>query len=104
MKRMLYIFSILTIFLLSSPYITAQNIRQTEMIATDYATIELTITTDSVRIQNAKPGSVMEIYNILGVKVNSIPIDSTDTTVPLTLPKGYYIFKLDTVVRKVIIK
>ena len=90
--------------MLSSPTVVAQTVQQKEMISSDTSVIELTVTTDSIRIQNAKVGSVMEIYNILGVKINSFTIDSTDKTIPLTLPKGYYIFKIDTVVRKIIIK
>lgn len=57
-----------------------------------------------VRVQNAEPGSQMEVYNIVGVKLTTIRIDSTDVTVQVNLPKGYYIFKIGNVVRKVVIK
>ncbi len=104
MKGALYCLSLFLFLMLSSPTVVAQTVQQKEMISSDTSVIELTVTTDSIRIQNAKVGSVMEIYNILGVKINSFTIDSTDKTIPLTLPKGYYIFKIDTVVRKIIIK
>ena len=48
--------------------------------------------------------SQMEVYNIVGVKLTTIRIDSTDVTVQVNLPKGYYIFKIGNVVRKVVIK
>ena len=51
-----------------------------------------------------EPGSQMEVYNIVGVKLTTIRIDSTDVTVQVNLPKGYYIFKIGNVVRKVVIK
>ena len=104
MKGVLYCLSLSLFLILSSPTVIAQEVQQKEMISTDTSIIEITVSTDSVRVQNAKAGSVMEIYNILGVKINSFTIDSSDKTIPLTLPKGYYIFKIDTVVRKIIIK
>ena len=104
MKGALYCLSLCLLLMLASPTVVAQTVQQKEMISSDTSVIELTVTTDSIRIQNAKVGSVMEIYNILGVKINSFTIDSTDKTIPLTLPKGYYIFKIYTVVRKIIIK
>ena len=65
----------------------------------------LTVSVDNrVRVQNAEPGSQMEVYNIVGVKLTTIRIDSTDVTVQVNLPKGYYIFKIGNVVRKVVIK
>ncbi len=104
MKRAFYCFSFFLFLMLSSPYVDAQQVQQKETVSSDVQVIELTVTTDSVRVQNATVGSVMEIYNILGVKIYSFTIDSLDKTIPLTLPKGYYIFKIDNVVRKVIIK
>ena len=46
----------------------------------------------------------MEVYDILGVKITSVRIDTADKTVTLNLPKGYYIFKVGDTVRKVVIK
>lgn len=69
------------------------------------STIVLTVSAENrVRVQNAEPGSQMEVYNIVGVKLTTIRIDSTDVTVQVNLPKGYYIFKIGNVVRKVVIK
>lgn len=50
------------------------------------------------------PASQMEVYNIVGVKLTTIRIDSTDVTVQVNLPKGYYIFKIGNVVRKVVMQ
>lgn len=82
----------------------AQNVSQTEKIETEYATIILNVAADSVRIQNAKPGTTLEVYTVLGVRINAILIDSTDKTISLTLPRGYYIFKIGNTVRKVVVK
>ncbi len=104
MRRAFYCFSFFLFLMLSSPYVDAQQVQQKEMVSTDMPSFELTVTTDTVRIQNATVGSVMEIYNILGVKLYSFTIDSLDKIISLTLPKGYYIFKIENVARKVIIK
>ena len=58
----------------------------------------------SVRIRNAAAGAKLEIYNVLGLKVQSIKIDTANKTVALSLPKGCYILKLENIVRKIAIK
>lgn len=104
MNRYHYILLLIFILVFSSSQLVSQNIAQTEKIETEYATIVLTVTTDSVRIQNAKPGTTLEIYTVLGVRINAVLVDSTDKTIFLTLPRGYYIFKIDNIVRKVVVK
>lgn len=67
--------------------------------------VVLTVSADNrVRVQNAEPGARMEVYNIVGVRLTTIRIESADVTVQVNLPKGYYIFKIGNVVRKVVIK
>ncbi len=54
----------------------------------------------NVRIQNGA-GQMMEVYNVTGVRILSFRIDSDDKTVNLSLPKGIYILKVGTFVRKI---
>lgn len=42
----------------------------------------------------------LEVYNVTGAKVLTRQIDSQDKTFSLSLPKGCYLFKVGTVVRK----
>lgn len=88
----------------SQTSLTAQENKKAETVSQEQSDIVLTVSADTIRIQNATLGSVMEIYNILGVKINSFPIDTIDKTITLSLPKGYYIFKIGNVVRKIVIK
>ena len=96
MRKLLYCFFFLLTFS-SQSVAWAQDGRKQETAQTVSAE-------NRVRVQNAEPGSQMEVYNIVGVKLTTIRIDSTDVTVQVNLPKGYYIFKIGNVVRKVVIK
>lgn len=101
-KSVIYFFFVLFLAPLST--VVAQEERKPEIVQNEQSSITLTVTGSAVRIQNAVPGSLMEVYNILGVKITSMRIDSIDKTVTLNLSKGYYIFKIGNVVRKIVIK
>ena len=103
MRKLLYCFFFLLTFS-SQSVAWAQDGRKQETAQKEQpsSTIVLTVSAENrVRVQNAEPGSQMEVYNIVGVKLTTIRIDST---VQVNLPKGYYIFKIGNVVRKVVIK
>ena len=98
MRKLLYCFFFLLTF-------SSQSVAWVQDGRKPSSTIVLTVSAENrVRVQNAEPGSQMEVYNIVGVKLTTIRIDSTDVTVQVNLPKGYYIFKIGNVVRKVVIK
>ena len=97
MRKLLYCFFFLLTFS-SQSVAWAQDGRKQETAQKEQQS------ENRVRVQNAEPGSQMEVYNIVGVKLTTIRIDSTDVTVQVNLPKGYYIFKIGNVVRKVVIK
>ncbi len=82
----------------------AQEQKKSPTVQTEQSVLDLIVSSDTIRVQNASPGAVMEIYNILGVKINSFIIDSSDKTITLSLPKGYYIFKIENIVRKIVVK
>lgn len=96
-----------TILLLSPSLAWAQN-EQKEQKATKEQSatgILLTLLTDNeIQIQNAEPGMQLEVYSIVGVRLISVTLDSSDKIIRTNLPKGYYIFKIGNIVRKVIIK
>ena len=98
MKR-LFLYFFLVLALLSFSSVMAQDGRKVEPVS-----LTITVSGTTIRVQNATPGSTMEVYDILGVKITSVRIDTADKTVTLNLPKGYYIFKVGDTVRKVVIK
>lgn len=66
--------------------------------------IAVTVTGNTIRIQNAYPGAQLEVYNVLGIRVHVLKLDASDKTFTLNLSKGCYILKIENVVRKVAIK
>ena len=103
MKRIILCFLIIFSFL-SYPVVYAQEGRKSLPIDNEQTSVTLTVIGNTVRVLNATPGSVLEVYNVLGVKVASIKIDSVDKVITLNLPKGWYILKIENIARKVAIK
>jgi len=103
MKRIALCFLIIFSFL-SYPVVYAQEGRKSLPIDNEQTSVTLTVISNNVRVQNAAPGSVLEVYNVLGMKVASIKIDSVDKVITLNLPKGWYILKIENIARKVAIK
>ena len=54
----------------------------------------------NVRIQNGN-GQILEVYNVTGVRILAFRIDTDDKTVNVSLPKGIYIIKVGSFVRKI---
>lgn len=57
----------------------------------------------TIRVVGAS-GLTLHIYNIVGVHVMSIKVDSMDRYYDLNLPDGCYIAKIDRTVKKISIK
>jgi hypothetical protein len=73
-----------------------------EPIEAEMETVTLTIQDNKAHITNAD-GKTLEIYNLTGVRVARIRIDSNDKQIALNLTRGCYIMKVGKVVRKVTI-
>ena len=103
MRKIILCFLIIFSFL-SYPVVYAQEGRKSLPIENEQTSVTLTVIGNTVRVLNATPGSVLEVYNVLGMKVASIKIDSVDKVITLNLPKGWYILKIENIARKVAIK
>jgi hypothetical protein len=64
----------------------------------------LTISGNTVKVQNATVGTSLEVYSILGIKVFTYKLDAADKQLTLNLSKGWYLVKLEGLVRKIAIK
>lgn len=62
--------------------------------------IAISVSQGKVRVVNAE-GATLEVYDITGVKVMSVRLDSDDKTVPLNLNRGIYILKVGKLARRV---
>lgn len=102
MKRLLPII-LVSAMLLSVPG-TSTARAMVEVIEDDLQEVTITMATVStLHITNAY-GMTLDIYNVAGMKVMSVKIDSTDKRYELSLPKGCYIVKVGKTVRKISIR
>ena len=97
MKKTLLI--LLSAVLLGAP-VSAYAFAGHEGIEQPSSTISIEIKNKEIRVSGAN-GKKIEIYNLTGVSISTILIESNDATFPLTLPKGCYILKVGKVVRKI---
>ena len=72
-------------------------------VETELSAVSLSVNGSKVRISGAD-GETLEVYNLTGVKVATIRIDSNDKTLTLSLQRGCYILKVGKLVRKISIR
>lgn len=82
----------------------SQNLEKVSSANSDKQTIELTINNEKVFIQSANPNARVDIFSIIGSKVSSVDVKSGFCEGTITLPKGYYILKVDSTTRKIAVK
>lgn len=89
-----------SLFLLGTPAIATEwyDEPESEMTATTMA-----VQGNRVHVSNGE-GETLEIFNLTGVKVATVRIDSNDKTVTVNLTRGCYIMKVGKIVRKVTIR
>ena len=71
-----------------------QEIQVVTVVAEDDGTLRVT----------GANGQTLHVYNVAGVLVKSVKIDSADKRLELNLPKGCYIIKVGKTVRKISVK
>lgn len=72
-------------------------------VETEIGGITIALNGSQLRISNAN-GETLEIYNLAGVRVTLVRIDSDEKTVALNLKKGCYMIKIGKFVRKISIR
>ena len=82
----------------------AQNRKEKPATEEVAISIELSVTNNVLNVKNAPVGSKLQILTIVGNKVREIEIRSSDDSFELRLPKAIYIFKIEGVVRKFVIR
>ena len=94
----------------ASQFVSAQEAQksvpemQKPQIEAEAQSVEITVNNSNAHVKNAA-GKVLEIYNLAGVKVLNVKIDSDIKTIELgNLQKGCYILKVDKTARKIYIK
>jgi hypothetical protein len=103
MKRFLLL--ILLFSSVTSPvFLFAQEKKDKVSVTENTVIPELSVDSNTLYIKNAPVGRRVEVITIVGNKVLEIEIKSTSVTHVLELPKAIYIFKLDGIVKKFVIR
>lgn len=97
MKKTLLI--LFTAVLLGAP-VSSYAFMEQGGIEQSASNIKIEIKNKQVRVVGAN-GKKIEIYNLTGVSISTIQIESNDANLSLNLPKGCYILKIGKVVRKI---
>ena len=66
--------------------------------------IKVSAVDNRIIVSNAPEKSKLEVFNIVGSKVKEIEIKQPSGEYPVTLPKGYYIVRIEGIVRKIVIR
>ncbi len=102
MKRTLLVIPFLIAVLFTIPAISYAE-SAIEIIDNDYQEIMISVNDSKLHVTGAN-GQTLYIYNVTGVCVMSIKIDSADRYYDLNLSRGCYIVKVGNTVRKISIK
>ena len=81
----------------------AQTKKQTAVVE-EIVIPEMYVANNRLTLRNAPVGRYVEIFTILGNRVKQIEIKSPEGEYDLNLPRAIYIFKLDGVVKKFVIR
>lgn len=74
-----------------------------EIVEQGIQAIDISVAGSVLHVTGAA-GQDLYIYNVTGVRVKSIKVDSNDKRYDLNLPKGCYIVKVGKVVRKISVR
>ncbi|MDR1561498.1 MAG: T9SS type A sorting domain-containing protein [Dysgonamonadaceae bacterium] len=77
--------------------------KKNEMVS-EISPLEMNVSDNKLTLKNAPVGKQVVIYTIIGNKVRQIEIKSSNEEHELKLPRAIYIFKLEGVVKKFVIK
>ena len=78
--------------------------KQTRAVTQEVEKTEIVAYENRIKISAAPVNSVIEIYSVVGIKMKEIRDSQPDGEYALDLPKGYYIIRLNDVVRKIVIR
>lgn len=102
MKKTLLIALALTAFT-ALPAAAEEPSALTTEVSMEQAETVITAKGRTVRVQNGQ-GENLRIFNITGVEIATMPVDSQDKTFTLNLGRGCYIIQVGNTVRKITIQ
>lgn len=95
---------ILLLFILIAPISAQKGEKAAAPVAQETPAVSIFMKGNTLQLQNVTVGEKVEILSIVGVRVFQKKIENTNQDYELDLPKGYYIVKIGTIVRKISVK
>lgn len=99
MKK-LWILTFMTLFL-ALPAVSMEL--PDDVIEDEIQSVSITVKEGSVKVTNAQ-GQKLEIFNLAGVRITTVALESEEASLKLNLSRGCYILKVGKTVRKVNVK
>ena len=103
MKRIILI-SVLSLFTAFGLTLSAQSGKPKAHAESELAALEIVVNDNLVQVRNATVGQTLEVFSVVGLKVDEFKIKAINAEYKLNVPKGYYILKVGDIVRKVAVK
>ena len=87
-----------------SQFLQDNRNRREFVVIEEQFTPEMTVVNNRLYLKNAPVGKRVEVITIIGNKIREIQITSSEFEYELNLPRAIYIFRMDGMVKKFIIK
>ncbi len=81
-----------------------ENIKGSQQLNNSQDSVVIKLANNRLIIENLPKNDILEIYNIMGVKVYNRRINAGTNEYILSLPKGYYILKIGKITKKIAIR
>ncbi|OAV69010.1 hypothetical protein Barb4_01878 [Bacteroidales bacterium Barb4] len=100
----LFLFSFQAVSLLSAQEKESGRVRQQVVKQNTTPSVGITSSGNRVIVSNAPVGSKLEIYSVVGVKVQEREMKQAFGEYEMNIAKGYYIIRIGDTVRKIAIR
>ena len=105
MKRIVFIIVFLMVLSYQVSIFSQDNKNRKDPVAIEeQVTPEMYVSNNKLYLKNAPVGKRVEIITIIGNKIREIQITAPENEYELNLPRAIYIFRLDGMVKKFVIK
>lgn len=97
----LIVFSLLAGFVFA---VTAQQRQGRVVMEEQKPEVNITFTENRIIIENLPKDDVLEIFNVMGVKVRTLRVKAGTNEYNVNLAKGFYIIRVGTITKKIAVK
>lgn len=104
MRRISWIIVFLMILSFQTTVFAQDKNRKDSVLIAEIILPEMNVVNNRLYLKNAPVGKKVEVITIIGNKIREFQIKSPNEEFELTLPRAIYIFKMNGIVKKFIVK